>query len=76
MMLSMQSVVLKTFLAPLPLACSLLGIPCLMIAVLFQLWKLLPLRPYVNTTVMPYTVLGQPRLLGLSAALTIVGFTF
>ena len=49
-----------------------------MIAVLFQLWRLLPLlRPYVNIcvalTVMPYTVLGQPHLLGLSAALTIIG---
>ncbi len=35
------------------------------------------MRPYVNTcvvlTVMPYTVLRQPRLLGLSAALTIIG---
>ena len=27
----------------------------------------------VVLTVMPYTVLGQPRLLGLSAALTIIG---
>ena len=39
--------------------------------------ELLPLlRPYVNTCVvhkgMPYTVLRQPRLLGLSAALTIM----
>ena len=42
------------------------------------LWKLLPLAKFcVNTcrvlTVTPYTVLGQPRLLGLSAALTITG---
>ena len=28
---------------------------------------------YVVLTVMPYTVLGQPHLLGLSAALTITG---
>ena len=45
---------------------------------LFLLWRLLPLwglcvNTYVVLTVMPYTVLGQPRLLGLSAALTITG---
>ena len=63
MMLSMYGVMLRTFLAPLPLACSLLGILCL---VLFLLWKLLPsLRLCVNTyvvlTVMPCIVLGQPH---------------
>ena len=68
--------VLRTFLAPLPLACNLLDIPCRVIAMLFLLWRLLPLlRLCVNTcvvlTVMPYTVLGLPHLLGLSAALTI-----
>ena len=45
---------------------------------LFLLWRLLPLlrlcvNTYVVLTVMPYTVLGQPRLLELSAALTITG---
>ena len=68
----------QSFLAPLPLACSLVGIPCLVIAVPFLLWRLLPLlRLCANTyrvlTVIPYTVLGQPRLLGLSPALTISG---
>ena len=33
----------ETFLAPLPIACSLLGIPCLVIAMLFLSWRLLPL---------------------------------
>ena len=69
----------KNFLASSPLACSLLGILCLVIAMLFLLWKLLPsLRLCVNTyvvlTVMPCIVLGQPHLLGLSVALTITGF--
>ena len=78
MMLSMYGVVLRTFLAPLPLACSLSGILCLVIEVLFLLWKLQPsLRLCVNTyvvlTVMPCIVLGQPHLLGLSVALTITG---
>ena len=78
MMLSMYGVVLRTFLAALPLACSLLGILCLVIEVLFLLWKLQPsLRLCVNTyvvlTVMPCIVLGQPHLLGLSVALTITG---
>ena len=46
---------------------------------LFLLWKLLPLlrlcvNTYVVLTVMTYTVLS--RLLGLSAALTITGWTF
>ena len=77
MMLFMWGVVLRIFLVPLPLACSLLGIPCLMIAMLFLLWRLLSLlwlcvKTYLVLTVMPYTVLGQPRLLGLSAALTII----
>ena len=76
MMLSMYGVVLRTFLAPLP--CSLLGIPCLVIAMLFLLWKLLPSsRLCMNTcvvlTVMPCTVLGQPHLLELSIALNITG---
>ena len=31
------------------------------------------MNTYVVFTVMPYTVLGQPHLLGLSAALTITG---
>ena len=31
---------------------------------------------YVVLTVMPYTVLGQPHLLGLSAALAITGLDF
>ena len=78
MMLSMYGVVLRTFLAPLPLACSLLGILCLVIEVLFLFWKLQPsLRLCVNTyvvlTVVPCIVLGQPHLLGLSVALTITG---
>ena len=78
MMLSMYGMVVRSFLAPLPLARSLLGIPCLVIAMLFLLWKLLPsLRLCVNTyivlTVMPCTVLGQPHLLELSVALTITG---
>ena len=37
MMPSMYGVVLRSFLAPLPLACSLLGIPCLVVAMLFPL---------------------------------------
>ena len=43
MMPLMWDVVLRTFVAPLPLACSLLGIPCQVIAVLFLLWRLMPL---------------------------------
>ena len=79
MVLFMRGVVLRiplSLFVPLPLACSLLGIPCLVIAMLFLSWRLLSLlwlcvKTYVVLTVMPYTVLGQPRLLGLSAALTI-----
>ena len=68
-------VVLSTFLNPLPLACSLLGTPCQVKAVFLSWRLLLSLRLCIEACVvlaiMPYTVLWQPSLLGLSAALTI-----
>ena len=66
----MWGVVLRTFLSPLPLACSLLGVPCHVIAVLCLFWRLAPLlrlctNNYRVLTVMPLCEsLGSPICCG------------
>ena len=77
MMPFMWGVVLPTFLAPLPFACSLFGIPChaIIIAASFLIWRVTPLLRLCTNTYRAIIVmlLEQPCLLGLSAAFTISG---